>query len=156
MSIAAWSWKRPRERWKQEALQVSRMFLLQRWFRENEAQYRVRSELEPIDGQPCHVVEWPDRDVVWIDATAGYSVRRRIFHYPSGAVAGEFSAWGYREMKPGMWIPLRFDSVIYNRDDAPEAYRQKVAKTVNMTLLEARFDDRVPDELFEVREEGIE
>jgi tetratricopeptide (TPR) repeat protein len=136
---------------KEAARKLRPMFLLPQWLHENTAKYQVRAELEPIDGHLCHVVEWPGRDVVWVDAAAGFSVRRRIVRSPSGAVVVELSGWGYREMRPGVWIPLRFDSVNYNAEDAPARYRGKVAKTINMTLLEARFGKDVPDELFDVR-----
>jgi hypothetical protein len=135
---------------KRAARQIGQMAYLPSWFRENADHYRVRPELESVDGHPCHVVEWPGRDVAWIDAAAGFSVRRRTVRHPSGEVASELSAWGYREMKPGMWIPLLLESRIHNDPGAPEPYRGKVAKTINITLLEARFDSDIPDELFEV------
>jgi RNA polymerase sigma factor (sigma-70 family) len=136
--------------WKQAARAMKPMFLLQRWFRDNAAKYRARAELEPIDGHPCHVIEWPGRDVVWVDAAAGFSVRRRIIRRPSGAVDANYTIWGYQEMRPGMWIPLRIDALLYNPEHVPARYRGKVAKTLNTTLLEARFGKDVPDELFEV------
>jgi RNA polymerase sigma factor (sigma-70 family) len=137
----------PRER---AARKIQLMGLLPHWFRENAENYRVRPELEPVDGHPCHVMEWTGRDVVWVDAAAGFSVRRRIIHHPSGEVASELSAWGFREMRPGMWIPPLMDARFYNDPDAPDRYRGKVAKTINITLLEARFGDDVPDDLFNV------
>jgi hypothetical protein len=136
---------------KEAARRLRPMFLVQRWFRDNAAKYRVRPELEAIEGHPCHVVEWPGRDVVWIDAAAGFSVRRRIVRHPSGAVATEYTASGYQEMKPGLWVPLRIDSLLYNAEDVPTRYRGKAAKALNTTLLEARFGKEVPDDLFDVR-----
>ncbi len=113
------------------------------------AEYRIRAELEEIDGSPCHVVERAGKDVIWLDAEHGYNVRRRTIYWPSGAVCAEFKASGFDEKAPGIWLPNRQISVAFNPDSAPAAYRGKVMFVLINRLEEAQFGD-VPDALFEV------
>ena len=113
------------------------------------AEYRIRAELEEIDGSPCHVVERAGKDVIWLDAEHGYNVRRRTIYWPSGAVCAEFKASGLDEKAPGIWLPNRQISVAFNPDSAPVAYRGRVMFVLINRLEEARFGD-VPDGLFEV------
>ena len=43
-----------------------------RMLRENRPHYRLRTELEDVDGQPCHVLDWPGYDTIWIDAAHSF------------------------------------------------------------------------------------
>jgi hypothetical protein len=112
-------------------------------------EYRIRKELEEIDGSPCHVVERAGKDVIWLDAEHGFNVRRRTIYWPSGAVCAEFKASGFDEKAPGIWLPNRQVSVAFNPDSAPAAYRGKVMFVLVNRLEEARFGD-LTDALFEV------
>jgi hypothetical protein len=59
--------------------------------------YRVRGQLEPIDGCLCHVVEWKGKDILWIDTVHGFAVRRRTTYHPSGALNFVRKASGFRQ-----------------------------------------------------------
>jgi hypothetical protein len=124
-------------------------FVLPRCLRADKAEYRIRKDLEEIDGSPCHVIERAGKDVIWLDADHGYNVRRRTLHWPSGALCAEFKASGFAEKAPGIWLPARQVSVAFNPDTAPPAYRGKLMFVLINRLEEARFGD-VPDSLFKV------
>src|SRR5262245_19147610 len=123
--------------------------VLPRCLKADKAEYRIRKDLEEVDGSPCHVFERAGKDVIWLDAEHGYNVRRRTLYWPSGAVCAEFKASGFAERAPGIWLPARQVSVAFNPDTAPPAYRGKVMFVLINRLEEARFGD-LPDSLFEV------
>ena len=123
--------------------------VLPRCLRADKAEYRLRKDLEEVDGSPCHVMERAGKDVIWLDAEHGYNVRRRTIYWPSGALCAEFKASGFAEKAPGIWLPARQLSVVFNPDTAPPAYRGKVMFVLINRLEEAQFGD-VPDSLFEV------
>jgi hypothetical protein len=124
-------------------------FALPRCLKADKAEYRIRKDLEEVDGSPCHVIEGAGKDVIWLDAEHGYNVRRRTLYWPSGALCAEFKASGLAEKAPGIWLPARQVSVAFNRDTAPPAYRGKVMFVLINRLEESRFGD-VPDSVFEV------
>ena len=111
--------------------------------------YRVRKSMEDVDGFPCHVVEWPRKDIIWIDHEHGFNIRRRRGFQPSGDIAFDFKASAFKQRVPGVWLPDRQISVAYNMDRAPKEYRGRVSFIMVNVLREARFND-VPDNLFEV------
>ncbi|MHC5544459.1 hypothetical protein ACYOEI_40030, partial [Singulisphaera rosea] len=43
----------------------------------NRGHYRVLPSTEVVDGRPCHVVEYPGFDKIWVDVERGCSVLRR-------------------------------------------------------------------------------
>ena len=63
----------------------------------NKTKYKVREQLEEIDGAKCHVVERPGHDVLWIDAKCAFQVRRRTLFQKSGQPLTEFRATDFRE-----------------------------------------------------------
>ncbi len=117
--------------------------------RANKAEYKVREQLEEIDGAQCHVVERPGHDVMWIDAQHGFQVRRRTLFQKSGQPLTEFRATDFRERAPGVWLPSRQLAVAFNFDSDPPEYRGRVRFVLTNTLLEARFEE-LPDEFFAV------
>src|SRR5438270_8570531 len=82
----------------------------------NKTKYKVREQLEEIDGAKCHVVERPGHDVLWIDAKCAFQVRRRTLFQKSGQPLTEFRATDFRERVPGVWLPTRQLAVAFNFD----------------------------------------
>ena len=117
--------------------------------------YRVRKDMEDVDRFPCHVVEWPRKDIIWIDAAHGYHVRRRVGFQVSGDLLFQMKASRFKERAPGIWLPDRLTSLTYNLDRDPKDYHGRVAYVMVNALQEARFGD-VPDDLFVVpRPKGV-
>ena len=122
---------------------------LPRCLQAHSKEYRVRKELEEVDSFPCHVLEWPGRDIIWIDDHCGFNVRRRQFFLPSGSMAFEMKASAFDQKAPGIWMPGRQTGIAYNPDTSPAPYRGKIMRVVTNTLVEAKCGD-VPDALFQV------
>jgi hypothetical protein len=116
---------------------------------EHKAEFKVRPQLEVVDGTPCHVLEWPKKDVIWIDATHGFLMRRRIYYQSSGSPLFELNNQDVREKAPGIWLPMKEAAIRYNLDQAPAEFRGKPEIRISCQLIEARFND-VPDSFFEV------
>jgi len=127
----------PDWRWLPEALE------------EHQRQFKVRPLLDDVDGAWCHVLEWPDHDIIWVDCSRGYSVVRRIYYQSPGSPLLEAEHSGLREVKAGVWLPSKEVTSIYNRDTEPKAFAGKVKLVETNTLLDCRFD-HVPDSLFDV------
>jgi hypothetical protein len=111
--------------------------------------YRVRKDMEDVDGFPCHAVEWPKKDIIWIDPAHGYHVRRRVGFQASGDLLFQLKASRFKERTPGIWLPDRLTTLTYNLDRDPKEYHGRVAYVMVNALHEARFGD-VPDDLFVV------
>ena len=115
----------------------------------HEGSFRVRGELEVVGGVPCHVLEDPGKDVIWVAAKHGFMVARRIVFQPSGRRLYETKCSKFAEKAPGIWLPERVLMVTYPPDEGtPEAFRGLPMSVIINTLVEARFD--VPDDLFKL------
>jgi hypothetical protein len=115
----------------------------------HKAEYKVRDQLEEIDGAKCHVVERPGHDMLWVDTQCGFQVRRRTLFQKSGQPLTEFRTTDFREHVAGVWLPTRQLAVAFNFDSDPPEYRGRVRFVMTNTLLEARFE-KLPDEFFVV------
>ena len=80
-------------------------------------------ELEEVDEKPCHVLEWPEKDILYVDTEQGFNVRRRTLLQASGSMLGEFKASRFREYVCGIWLPERQISLAYNLNSS-KAERQ--------------------------------
>jgi hypothetical protein len=126
-------------------------FVLPWCLQANKGAYRVRGQLEDVDGALCHVVERPGRDILWIDAKRGFQVTRRTLFQKSGQPLSEYRATGFREWAAGVWLPTRQLAVAYNFDTDPPEYRGRIRFVMTNTLSEARFGG-LSDDLFAVPE----
>jgi hypothetical protein len=99
--------------------------LLPRMVLENKKHYRLRPQLEDVDGAPCHVLEWPGRDQIWIDANHGFIVRyRKLFLAPDKPI----TEWYNRDLvekQPGLWLPSHQETVRYAGPHEPEEWQGK-------------------------------
>jgi hypothetical protein len=127
----------PEWRWLPEALE------------ERQHEFKVRPLLEEVDGAPCHVLEWPDHDIIWVDCSRGYVLCRRTYYQSPGSPLLEAENSGLREVNPGLWLPSKEVTTIYNRDTDPKTFAGKVKLVETNTLLDFRFEN-VPDSLFDV------
>lgn len=113
------------------------------------AEYHVRPELENVDGHLCHVVEWPNHDIIWIDPAINFMTRRRFVFKPIGHLAADVTHVGYEQKAPGIWIPSHSKSLSYHDLTAPEQLRTKVRDVVQNILIDSQFND-VPDSSFTI------
>jgi hypothetical protein len=95
------------------------------------------------------VLEWPDHDIIWVDCSRGYIVVRRTYYQSPGSPLLEAEHSGLREVKPGVWLPSKEVTTIYNRDTDPKAFAGKVKLVETNTLVDCQFDN-LPDSLFDV------
>ena len=125
-----------------------RSFQLSSYLKAHRKSYHVRANLEVVEGVLCHVLEWTDRDIIWIDPATGYSLRRRTAYAPEdNTLAYEFRAYRVRERAPGIWLPERQVAVTFTGKVGEKG--SLVEKVVLSTLKEARFND-LPDDFFQV------
>ena len=117
----------------------------------NKAEYRVRGQLEEIDGAWCHVIERPGHDVIWVDTQHGFQVRRRTISQKSGRPLLEMRTTDLRERAPGVWLPTHQIGVSFNLDSDPAEYQGRVRTVTTNRLIEARFND-LPDSFFALPE----
>jgi hypothetical protein len=116
---------------------------------EHQSEFKVRPQLEEVDGAACHVLEWPDKDVLWIDTEHAFLCRHRVYYQSPGSPLFEMSNQDIHERAQGIWLPSKSTAMRYNFDQAPPEYRGKPEVLISNVLLEARFND-LPDSYFEV------
>jgi hypothetical protein len=122
---------------------------LVRYLKANRDKFRVRKELELVDKVPCHVLEWEGRDIIWVDPSVGFGVRRRteIQGARPGDLANEYKGFRFQERTPGIWLPDRQVSVTFTAAVGEKG--SWVQKVITSTIKEARFND-LPDDFFQV------
>ena len=95
------------------------------------------------------MVEWPNHDIIWVDCSRGYMVVRRNYYQSPGAPLLEAEHSGLHEVKPGVWLPSKEVTTIYNRDTDPKPFTGKVKLVETNTLVDCQLGN-VPDSLFDV------
>jgi hypothetical protein len=81
---------------------------LPQFVRDNRANYTVHPDPQIVDGVPCWVVEWPGMDRIWVDTARGCAVPRRRYCWgPGKPMRIEVLNTDYREVNPGLWLPMR-------------------------------------------------
>jgi hypothetical protein len=139
--------------YKREEKDGPRPIELARYLRANKGTFRVRPDLEDVDGVNCYVLERPGKEAIWIDPTTGFSLRRRtLFSAAHGSVAYEFKAYRFRERAPGIWLPGRQVAVTFTGDVGAKGSR--AVRVILGDLKEARFND-LPDDFFQVPLKGV-
>ncbi len=113
---------------------------------ENFAKYKLRPRLEAIDGFPCHVLEWPGIDIIWLDAAHGFLARKRQFSFNSKHLVTIWLNQNLEEFAPGFWLPKTQVTESYTsphdrlKDGPPKLRRRYVTR-----LLKADFTPKEDD-----------
>ncbi len=119
----------------------------------NREAYRVRPELERVDGVSCHVLERPRLDVMWIQTEPTLLLRRRQFHWKEGGPIRQLATFrNHKEVSKGVWLPLELDLDRYAApwEDADlhgkAAYRIRltVSRLVAEAVPDSRFRAEIP------------
>jgi len=113
-------------------------YLLPKMVADNRERYTIRPALEDVDGHMCHVLEWPGRDLIKIDAAHGFVARSRTLSYEADIPATTWSNLDLFESKPGCWLPRRQEETRYFV--APREDAKKIRQVVKRNLLSIRFD----------------
>jgi hypothetical protein len=92
---------------------------LPRMVEENLAKYQLRPRLESIDGFPCHVLEWPGIDIIWLDAAHGFVARKRQFSFDPEHLAYIWLNQDLEEYAPGLWLPKKQVTYRYTSPNEP-------------------------------------
>jgi hypothetical protein len=115
------------------------ILILPRIVEQNRSRYRLRPRQEKVDGHWCHVLEWPGRDTIWLDAGHGYVARRRTFELVKGRRAFEISNHDLAEKSPGFYLPRRQKEVLfYGPTETPDD-PTKVRRMADRTLTDVDF-----------------
>lgn len=78
------------------------------------SKYSMRSKPETVDGISCWVLEWPNRDVIWLDMKLTGVIRKRtIYNASSGTLKSVFYNSDVKEVKKGLFLPYKQDARHY-------------------------------------------
>ncbi len=92
------------------------------------SEFKLRPKLEVVDGAPCHVLERPGRDVLWIDAARGSCLMRREYFREKEGVRLETVVFGsLKSLRPDFWFPTKASLDVYTTPSDPKEIREKVA-----------------------------
>lgn len=122
---------------------------LPRLIEEHQEQYHVRPRLEKVDGVWCHVLERPDRDLIWVDTDRGFVTRHRKFWAKKDLPACEFFNKGLKQISAGFWLPTEQREDYFFGPLAQEQDREKVRRTAVRKILSVDFKT-LSDQDFEV------
>lgn len=115
------------------------VLVLPRLILQNRDKYRIRPEQEEVDGSPCHVLEWPDRDIVWVDTQHGFVARRRQFYPSKGRMSAEWRNRKVSQHPSGLWIPSEQEETIFFAPKGDLAEPGKVRRKSQRKLTSLTF-----------------
>lgn len=109
--------------------------------------YRVREAPETIDGASCWILERPEIDTIWVDATG--LVHQRLLHWAKGEPRSVLSkSFDFKPVAPGLKLPTKLVVDHYNNPSVdPESRWDKIAYTLTIVLTGSEFNT-VKDEDF--------
>ena len=112
----------------------------------------VRPLQEKAEGHWCHVLERPGADRLWIDVSRGCCLLAREFCNPKdGSPTLRYELGEHQEIERGIWIPKRISGIIYNATALNSQERKQRVDDWTLTVLGARVNDRVDENLFQFR-----
>jgi hypothetical protein len=88
--------------------------MLPREVRYDRSEYQIRAAREVVNGHECYVLEWPGKDVIWVDGTRGFVVVKRVRYQADGVPSYTVENSDFREPAPGLWVPTKQKRVLYN------------------------------------------
>lgn len=113
--------------------------------------FTVRPATEEIDGAACVVIEGPRADIFWLDPALNYGVRKREIFDPASKVLQERRQnLDFREVAPGVWLPMLCRRDLCGPPRTPEPYRGKPLLRHKYTVKALVVND-VPDSLFQLK-----
>ena len=105
---------------------------------QNIRNYTIAPKVEIIDGHACVVVQWPQKDVMWVDPEHGFVIRKRVFYFSSENVKQfEIQNRDFVEVQPGLWLPqvqieTCFADVSYQPQNLWDKPLQRIAYEVSI------------------------
>lgn len=118
--------------------------------KENSQHYTLRPHLEKIDGVRCHVLERTNMDILWVQTSPDFILKRRRFYWTEGNLIRQEATFENQILiKPGLWLPRRIVFDYYGAPwDKPE-FHGKIAS--RLVLEVSRLSSReVSDREFRV------
>lgn len=115
--------------------------------------YVFRKELEDVDGIQCYVLECPGRSTLWFDANRiGVLMAREIYNEENRKPVWRAELSKHKEVKPGIWCPMEFKHIAYDSNAPSEEARRIRIIEPAFRVVDARFNEDVPEEMFEIPE----
>lgn len=114
---------------------------------DNRIKYRVIGN-EEVEGAKCLILEWPNRDKLWLDINYSYVPRRRVV-YNEGLVFCDVQMSDFKEFEEGLWLPERIERLDYFGQGAPIELRGEVKRKTHISL-KSFSSALLPDSFFEV------
>jgi len=98
----------------------AKFFTLPRQVILDKSEYRIRNTIESVDGWPCHVLERPGLDIIWLDVEHGYIARRRESYQKPGMLEYIVQNKDLQEYSDGLWLPRTQTCELYCSAIHPE------------------------------------
>ncbi len=113
--------------------------------------YIVKNELINIEGHDCYVLEWEQRDILFVDPDMNFSVRKRIvYNQDNGQIEYVATNKDFKEVCPGLWLPYKQMVDVYaNTSVEPRSNWGKIASQRFFEIKEVKVGD-IEDSLFEI------
>jgi hypothetical protein len=107
-----------------------------------DAYSRVRPKQELCDGRWCHVLERPGYASLWIDTGRGFAlVAREDYNRANGALIERIESLGHREIRPGIWMPIRIHKFKYENDNGAPSDRLRKTSDASVEIQVVRVND---------------
>lgn len=110
-----------------------------------DSNYKMRPDMELVDGVPCWVLERGTTDTIWLDPQRGLAILKREFGRQDGTLLQRITAHDFDEVAPGLWLAHCYTNVVFDphtsSGDAPlvDSVLRVREVIVNAQLPEALF-----------------
>ena len=117
---------------------------------DNYSKYSVKQEMENIDGHDCFVIEWKDKDILWVDPNHHWVIRQRTTFNDDKHKKFTVRYQEYREIESGVWFPFKLSVDVYaDTIVEPRTNWGKIAKRRFYETQEVKTS-QLPESLFSV------
>lgn len=111
--------------------------------------YTLRERIETIDGIPCHVLEVPGVDVLWLSVdNPSCVIRRAVYNPDTRSIASQFDMRGYSEVMAGIWMPARVVNRQFDSFASTQVGRNRVVVEGDFDLTQVRVNAQVAPSVF--------
>ena len=110
----------------------------------------MRKEHENIGGNDCFVLEWIEKDILWVDPNHHWVLRQRTIFTDDKHKKYTIRFQDYKEIESGIWFPFKLSIDVYaNTAVEPKSNWGKIAKRWTFEIHELTTDS-LPETFFDV------
>ncbi len=113
--------------------------------------YSLRQEITLLGGRRCVIIEKPEIDVLWLDASPPHCVlRREVFNHETGALGWRCDYGSHMHHGGNIWLPRTFTSQHFDSYASSKETQRRLVIDAKFEMTDVRVNAEVVDEDFQL------